>query len=938
MAMVIGRRLRSRVTAAALTRASARQAEHRRALLVLDGPHDREPAREPGRIRSREHRDADAEDDGDARSIGHGTSSDQPSPPPASTTSSAADDEPGDDPEDRAGDAEDPGLDDDRAPDLAAGHPGRAQDADLADPLEDVHGQGVDDPEGGDEDGDDRERVEQPEDPAEGVVDGARDRLERARLEGRARGPSASTARPGRRRRARVRSGPRRRRRRRRRSRPSRRASRRGSPRRPCPGSDRSTMPATRRSSDLAAARRRGCSVDPTRQAEPVRDGPRDDRRPRRRRGRRAPRRGRRHERAAGRRRRGRRRRPRPRRSRTPSTGDVERRDRADPGDAVDGRERRPRTSSSRATGRIEVSELVARDRRRRARPRPRPRVLADAAERDDHRQADRQRPDGQRRPARGRGRSPRGRAAPRAGRRAGTAARPPGRGHRQDERARAGRAEQQRRRRRATGASAGPAGVARPDEQAGDADGHEHGDQPAQPRAPRRRRARPRSRSASTGGMRPARRAGSRAAASVTPRPISTTATTDAGWGSARSNGTARDRPELERHQLGEDERRRRARAAPRRPRGSTAWARTNPVSLAARRARRPQQPDLADPLGDGHRQRVEDQERADEQGDRGDQRGRRLEVGGRAPGATRRGRPATTGRTARPVRRDLERSRSSRRSSRPGRRADVDAADRVVAEDRLRRRAAGRTTVRPSLPAERPVAGEDPDDSAAATGPSGPWIVTVPPSVRPSVRGEALGDRAPLGSSGGAERPARGERRGRGPGRSAAGSMPRTVTGAAGTPGRPSAVGAEVGPPLEGRRGDRDARRRLRSAARLSRRQAGLARTPRRAGPPGRRDRGPFGRSPPTIPASVASDGEQDGDAEGDADDRERASGRGARARLRSASPITGRSAARPAPSEPELGEPGDERRRVVVGSRRPSSISSRIRPSPITRTRSA
>ena len=40
---------------------------------------------------------------------------------------------------------EDPGLDDDGPADLAAGHPGRAQDAELADALEDADRQGVDD-------------------------------------------------------------------------------------------------------------------------------------------------------------------------------------------------------------------------------------------------------------------------------------------------------------------------------------------------------------------------------------------------------------------------------------------------------------------------------------------------------------------------------------------------------------------------------------------------------------------------------------------------------------------------------------------------------------------------------------------------------------------------------------------------------------------------
>ena len=50
-------------------------------------------------------------------------------------------------------------------------------------------------------------------------------------------------------------------------------------------------------------------------------------------------------------------------------------------------------------------------------------------------------------------------------------------------------------------------------------------------------------------------------------------------------------------------------------------------PAQLAARRARGAQQPDLAGPLADGHRQRVDDQERADEQDDRGDEGGGALE-----------------------------------------------------------------------------------------------------------------------------------------------------------------------------------------------------------------------------------------------------------------------------------------------------------------------
>ena len=84
----------------------------------------------------------------------------------------------------------------------------------------------------------------------------------------------------------------------------------------------------------------------------------------------------------------------------------------------------------------------------------------------------------------------------------------------------------------------------------------------------------------------------------------------------------------------------RRRARRSIRRYRGVRAWIDDEPSDLPARRAGSPQQAQLSDALGDGHRQRVEDQERADEQGDRRDERGRRAEVGRRERGATRPGR----------------------------------------------------------------------------------------------------------------------------------------------------------------------------------------------------------------------------------------------------------------------------------------------------------
>ena len=51
-------------------------------------------------------------------------------------------------------------FDDDRAPHLATGHAGGAQDADLADALEDVHREGIDDAQRRDDDGDHGKGVE----------------------------------------------------------------------------------------------------------------------------------------------------------------------------------------------------------------------------------------------------------------------------------------------------------------------------------------------------------------------------------------------------------------------------------------------------------------------------------------------------------------------------------------------------------------------------------------------------------------------------------------------------------------------------------------------------------------------------------------------------------------------------------------------------------
>ena len=123
----------------------------------------------------------------------------------------------------------------------------------------------------------------------------------------------------------------------------------------------------------------------------------------------------------------------------------------------------------------------------------------------------------------------------------------------------------------------------------------------------------------------------------------------------------------------------------------------------------RRAQQTHLAEPLRDGHRQRVEDQERSGEQRDRGDETGRGLEVGGRRTQrgceVLWRGQHVRLGDQAR-----LERRRDGRRV-RTGGEADVDPAHAGVAEDRLRR--PQRHDHRPAeRPGQRSVAGDDPDD----------------------------------------------------------------------------------------------------------------------------------------------------------------------------------------------------------------------------------
>ena len=122
--------------------------------------------------------------------------------------------------------------------------------------------------------------------------------------------------------------------------------------------------------------------------------------------------------------------------------------------------------------------------------------------------------------------------------------------------------------------------------------------------------------------------------------------------------------------------------------------------LDLAAGRAGRPQQADLADALDDGHREGVEDEERAGEQGDRGDQRGRRLEVGRR--GAQRGGEVRGRGEDVRlDGERDLEGGGDTAAVARRARGRCPPGSRPVVAEDGLRRPRSGR---RRSGPTRRP------------------------------------------------------------------------------------------------------------------------------------------------------------------------------------------------------------------------------------------
>ena len=155
----------------------------------------------------------------------------------------------------------------------------------------------------------------------------------------------------------------------------------------------------------------------------------------------------------------------------------------------------------------------------------------------------------------------------------------------------------------------------------------------------------------------------------------------------------------------------------------------------LAARRAGRAQQAELADPLDDGHRERVEDQERAGEQRDGGDERGRRREVAGR--GAHRRpprsrGDDRTYGSASRvDSSASVTDAAGSCPSSRPmSMRVRPSAAKTVWAVSQ-------RHDDGPAAGAgPRPVAGQDADDPQVDRRVDGPWTPIVEPTARPSSR----------------------------------------------------------------------------------------------------------------------------------------------------------------------------------------------------------
>ena len=315
-------------------------------------------------------------------------------------------------------------------------------------------------------------------------------------------------------------------------------------------------------------------------------------------------------------------------------------------------------------------------------------------------------------------------------------------------------------------------------------------------------------------------------------------------------------------------------------------------------------------------------------EQGDRGDQRGRRLEVGGR--GAERGGEVLRRREDVRLDESARPRARRDRRpASRPGAEDDVDAGDAVVVEDGRAPSAAGTTTVRPTRPTSGPSPARIPT-TAIRDGVAGAALEV---SSRAERRPSSAARRSVISAPGSSGREGRaGDERDVVDLRLGNGSMPRTVTGG----GRPSPVERlrhEVGPALEGGRGDGDARR-LVDRGHASRRQAGLAeRGDPQVRPADEVAHGPVDRRPrcrrsSARPAnSTATPRATPSDASG-------ASRSGRARRLRQASDVSDIAARAYSPSWASRAMSGAASW-LRAGRARSSS---RMRPSPMTRTRSA
>src|ERR1035437_726038 len=164
-------------------------------LLVLEGPDDRDPTGQAGRIDGREDADQDPEAEGQGyrspRRI-----EDEPEATARPGNEQGADDQPDGDTDDRPDDSQDPGLDDHHAPHLAAGHARRTKHADLTNALEDAHGERVDHTQAGYQNRNQSQRIEQLEDAIQSIAHRPRDSIEVVRHEG-IRGGHLVERRPG---------------------------------------------------------------------------------------------------------------------------------------------------------------------------------------------------------------------------------------------------------------------------------------------------------------------------------------------------------------------------------------------------------------------------------------------------------------------------------------------------------------------------------------------------------------------------------------------------------------------------------------------------------------------------------------------------------------------------------------------------------------------